>query len=53
MGDAAWPSGKVALMRHSHGYLLYLEAKNICIHHSSDTGEIVKECISPDIFLCK
>ena len=53
MGDAARPSGKVALKCHSHGYLLYLEAKNICIHHSSDKGEIVKECISPDFFHCK
>ena len=50
MGDAAWPSGKVVLMCPSHGYLLYLEAKNICTRHSSDSdkGEIVKECISPD-----
>lgn len=55
MGDAAWPSGKVALMCPSHGYLLYLEAKNIYTHHSSDSdkGEIIKDCISPDFFHCK
>lgn len=44
---------EVALMCHSHGYLPYLEPKNICIHHGNDKGEIIQECISQDSLNCK